>query len=298
MAELSLKEQFSRALRGVLQKSGVPRGELIRRLNVSASALSQMLNGSLLPTLQRLDRIIEVLRPPVQEAEKLQTMLLWLRSGVSHCPSAFNRRLFMARCRRGLTLEQLASLSTFPLSRLRRLERTAYAEPTGDELLALSRLLEYPLSDDPLFAASVREEHKVLPAVAESELMALPQITGDALRQYSGKGDFPNFALEHYLQYLSFRDLPGEAAAVICGKARDFDLALPGYVELVLAERIPRGFAKLDLCCPKAGNGFFLDGGSGGGGVPVPGGKRRGSVRWRLPVVMVNFTPEGVSDEH
>lgn len=296
MAELSLKEQFSRSLRGVLQKSGVPRGELIRRLKVSASALSQMLNGSLLPTLQRLDRIIEVLRPSVREAENLQTMLLWLRSGVSRCPSAFNRRLFMARCRRGLTIEQLAKLSTFPVARLRRLERTAYAEPTGDELLALSRLLEYPLSDDPLFAASVNGERKDLPAVAESELMALPQITGDVLRQYPGKGDFPNFALAHYLQYLSFRDLPGEAAAVICGKARDFELALPGNVELVLAERRPHGFAKLDLCCLKQDGDFFLDGGAGG--VPVPGKRRRGSVRWRLPVVMVNFTPEGVSDEH
>ncbi|MBQ6352944.1 MAG: helix-turn-helix domain-containing protein [Lentisphaeria bacterium] len=150
MAELSLKEQFTRTLRGALRASGVPRGELIRQLDVSASALSQMLSGALVPTLPRLDRIIEVLHPPVAVAEQLQTMLLWLRSGALHYPSAFNRRLFMARCSKKLTHEQLAELASMTVNRLRRLERTAYAEPTAAEVLTLSRLLDYPLSGDPV----------------------------------------------------------------------------------------------------------------------------------------------------
>ena len=72
MAELSLKQQFVRSLRGMLRNSGMTRGELIAHLGISASAMSQMLKGELLPTASRLDKIIEFLHPPVDEAEKLQ----------------------------------------------------------------------------------------------------------------------------------------------------------------------------------------------------------------------------------
>ena len=232
---MTLKERFVRLLRGILRDSGMTRAELIDRLGISASGLSQILNGGILPTIRRLDRIIEILHPAADDAEKLQNMLLWLRSGSAKCPSEFNRRLFMARCQRSMTIEQLAMASAIPAGRLRRLERTSYAAPTPDEVAALSGILGQPLEDG-VFVADLVSERPDKFEVADSALTALPVIDVEALEKYSARMNVVRFVEEHGVGFWPFYLLPAEAVAVVCAPAERFGVALPGMLELVLGK--------------------------------------------------------------
>lgn len=293
MAEFSLKEQFVRLLREVVRDSGVTRAELIGRLGISASAVSQMLNGDLLPTVRRLDQVIEILHPAADDAEKLQNMLLWLRSGGSRCLSEFNRRLFMARCQNSLTIERLAMASAIPASRLRRLERTAYAEPTKEEAATLSSILGQALMDDLLITDFDTSRSAPL-EVAESQNMALPKITVESLSAYSAGMDFLKFAEKNGVGFLDFHLLPAEAVAAVSASAAEFGVALPGTLELVLGNRRPAKFMRIELCGKKAGAGFFMDGDEtlfGKGLLTSPPGSCEAA--WRLPVLQVNHIPGG-----
>lgn len=297
MAEFSLKEQFVRLLREVVRNSGATRAELIERLGISASAVSQMLNGDLLPTVRRLDQIIECLHPAVDDAEKLQDMLLWLRSGSSRCPSEFNRRLFMARCRNSLTIEQLATASAIPAARLRRLERTAYAEPSTEEAVTLSTILGVPLRDDLLIARAESVRTAPLQVAESAESMVLPRITPERLSTFSAGDDLLRFAEDHGIGFLTFHMLPAEAVAVVSAPAAEFGVVLPGTLELVLGNRRPKGFMRIELCRKKSGKGFFMDADEpvfGNGLFASPSG--RGAAAWRLPVLQVNHIPKGGSD--
>ena len=292
MAELSLKQQFVRSLRGMLRNSGMTRGELIAHLGISASAMSQMLKGELLPTASRLDKIIEFLHPPVDEAEKLQDMVLWLRSGSGRRRSEFNRRLFMARCQSSLTLEQLSAAAAIPVARLRRLEDTAYAVPTPDEVETLSMVLGLPLEKG-MFAVGRANDAAAPLEVAESVNMALPRITADVLNSYSARKDFLKFVEANAFGFWAFHLLPAEAVAVVSAPAARFGVSLPGVLELVLGSRRPEGFVRLDLCKESRG-GLFMDGDGGfyGGWLLTERCSSR-KAAWRLPVLQVNHIPDG-----
>lgn len=295
MAEISLKEQFLRLLRKVVRDSGATRAELIARLGVSASAVSQMLKGDLLPTVRRLDQIIEFLHPAADDAEKLQNMLLWLRSGSSRSRSEFNRRLFMARCQNSLTIDQLAMASAIPASRLRRLERTAYAEPTSDEAATLSRILGVVLMDG-LLIDDPDPAWKAPREVAESaDDMVLPWITLECLRDYSAGEDILKFVQSRGIGILAFHLLPAEAVAAVRAPAERFGVALPGKLELVLGNRRPNGFARIELCGEKSGGGFFLDADETLFWNSAAS-RKHGAAAWRLPVLQVNHIPEGRFD--
>ena len=290
MAEFSLKQQFVRSLREAVSTAGATRAALTAHLGLSASAVSQMLSGDILPTLKRLDQLIEFLHPEPDDAEKLETMLLWLRAGSDRCPSEFNRRLFMARCRNALSIEKLATMSAIPASRLRRLERTAYAEPTGDEAAALSMILGQPLKD----GVFVAEPDKAPQEVAESPTLMLPRISVECLAKYSAKTDFLRFVADNGRGFLAFHLLPAEAAAAVIAPAETFGAALPGKLELILGSGCPKGFVRLELCGRSSGRGFFMDGepawARAGFFAPRPG---RARAAWRLPILQVNHIPEG-----
>ena len=293
MAELALKEQFVRLLRGILRDSGMTRAELIGRLGMSASGLSQMLNGGMLPTIRRLDRIIEILHPAADDAEKLQNMLLWLRSGSAKCPSEFNRRLFMARCQRSMTIEQLAMASAIPAGRLRRLERTSYAAPTPEEVAALSGILGQPLEDG-VFVADLVPAHTAKFEVADSALTALPLIDVEALEKYSARMDIVRFVEEHGAGFWPFYLLPAEAVAVVRAPSARFGVDLPGRLELVLGHCRPDGFMRLDLCRAPRGGGFFIEGDTDLYGDRLSAAARKGGKpSWRLPILQMNHIPDG-----
>ena len=296
MAEISLKEQFLRLLNQIVRDSGTTRAELCDRLGISASAVSQMLSGDMLPTVRRLDQIIELLHPAADDAEKLQNMLLWLRSGSSRKLSEFNRRLFMARCQNSLTIEQLALASAIPASRLRRLERTAYAEPTMDEAATLSHILGQALVDGLLMPPPAPALTPVRKVAESADDMVLPRITLERLSNYFAGDDILRFAERNGCGFLAFHLLPAEAVAAVRAPAERFGAALPGTLELVLGNDRPYGFMRIELCRERSGDGFFMDGDGALAGCLWTADSHKRAAAWRLPVLQVNHIPQGGFD--
>ena len=60
MAITPLKKMFGERIRMYLVTNKIRQQELARRLSVSSSAVSQMLTGKIVPSMQQLDKICEV----------------------------------------------------------------------------------------------------------------------------------------------------------------------------------------------------------------------------------------------
>lgn len=297
MAELSLKQEFVRLLHEVVRGGGMAGVELADRLGISASALSQMLSGKLLPTLPRLDMLVEALHPNADTAKRLQDMLLWLRSGCAGRPSDFNRRLFMVRCEKSLSVEQLAERAAIPVARVRRMERTAYAVPTAGELAALNSALGAELD-----VKAGGEPGGGVPSfdAAEANEEMLPLIPVEALEEAAGRGeDVLAEVLSCGMDFVALRGVPPEAAAVVRSGAARFGVAMPGTLELVLGRKRPRGFVDIALCADGEGRGLFVTGAAPlFGGAGDEGRQAAKNAAWRLPVLRMNYIPERVEDGH
>ena len=291
MAELSLKQQFVRLLRDILIRSGVRQKDLVRHLGISASAMSQMLSGLLIPTPKRLDQMFELLRPRVEDAEKLQHMIYWLRSGRNRMPSGMNRRLFMLRCQRGLSVSQLSAACGISEARLRRLERFPSVRMSVAEEAALAEV--FGCSDGYLSGKSGYEQSVSLPLEAsDAHLVSLPSVDLEELREYAPPESIGRFVFSRARRFLQRAALPPEALAAVCAPAEQLRLALAGEVELILGDERPKGFLKLELCHAVAG-GFFIRGESGMFHPEALGRPcEDATVKWSVPVLEVCYMPK------
>ena len=136
-----LKQRFVKLLRDLLKRNGIHQKDLVQELGVTASAASQIFSGALIPSQTRLDQLFELLKPEVEEAELLEDMAFWLRSGRRVMPSEANRKLFFMRCRSGLSNAELAGRTALPLARVNALENQPGAVPDPMELAALAEVL-------------------------------------------------------------------------------------------------------------------------------------------------------------
>lgn len=287
MAEPSLKQQFLRLLREVMRRSGMQRKELMCRLGISASAMSQIFSGAMLPSQKRLDQLCEILHPALEEAESLQSMLYWLRSGRNRMPSDANRRLFMLRCRSGLTIRELAERSSISEARLRRLENSGGSRLSDDEIARLLPILECSAEDlniDAAYGGAVS-----LPATAaEEDTVSLPRLELCDLEEYSEAEHIGNFAFDHARDFVERGLLSASATAVVCAEADELKAVVPGHFALTLGDRRPEEFLELELCRGEKG-GFFVRGiGAGIFGAPP----ENEEVRWALPILELCYIPK------
>ena len=287
MAEPSLKQQFLRLLRDVMHRNGVRQKDLVQHLEVSASAMSQMLNGAMMPSQKRLDQMLEFLHPDLAEAEALQQMLYWLRAGRRRMPSGTNRRLFMLRCRSGISISRLAELSGISEVRLRRLESAATSQLSFDDAIVLAGVLGCSVGE--LTGEEVYEASASLPAeVAEADTLSLPRIRLAELTEYNAGEHIGNFAFDRAGEFVERCLLSASAAAVVGASAAELNAALPGEFSLTLGDRKPEDFLPLELCRNAKGNFFIRGGGSGVFGIPDGGAE----AIWAIPLLEICYIPK------
>lgn len=304
--------ELGAAIKAALKSGRRRQKALAGHLGITASAVSQMLHGRLLPDREKMEAILEFLMADARLSGLL--MELWRRSRLGDFPerSDFNRR-FVELCRgRGLSVPQLAVRSGLTTARLRELSDDPGARPDGEERRILSGIFGCAPDDwlpdeaeqtygdfpTPVLEAGDRNGGEVL--IPEcfpggGRIEELPLLSLAELAAFSPQTD----SLAGFAETNSRRSLPHlpvEAVGVVAVSAdsADLGLALPGEVRLLLAEHRPPGFHKLDLAADRNG-GFRLCVQERDAGKirSLMCGRPRGRFRerWRLPVLELTLVP-------
>ncbi len=258
-----LKTKFGKLIRDYLRDAEIRQNDLAARLQISGSAVSQMLHGKIVPNQQQLNVICELLELDRAQAYELQSMLSCIRTGAENMRSPFNEVMFSLRCQRGLTHQQLANLSGIPASHLQVFENCFEAVPTLDEASKLAPILGCTpaallqsagvgglsrAAIDQLTAAGEMTEDEVCEAVGayRSERQA-PLLNLVDLEKFDGKSLAVFAQRAGKVLELGERDLPEDTVAV-SASGRDLAIGLPGNIQLLVAQTRPAGYRELDLC--------------------------------------------------
>ena len=277
-----LKQRFVRLLHELLKRNGIRQKDLGRKLGVTASAASQILNGAMTPSKARLEQLLELLKPEVEESQLLQDMAFWLRSGRREMPSPANRRLFLLRCRSGLSEADLARTAGIDAKRLHALENQPGAVPTDLELVALSAVLGEGAAE---IAADARNDRLLAEAADSGRTAMLPQIGIDELRNYDGSERIGDFAARYARTFAECVDVFPGVAAVCVIPAAAAGLDGSGVLKMTLGEKNRRGMEKILLCLDTTGKLFIR-----GWGLLTAAGTRRRAV-WSIPLFEISYAP-------
>ena len=280
-----LKQRFVKLLRELLKRNGIHQKDLVQKLGVTASAASQIFSGALIPSQLRLDQLFELLKPEVEEAELLEDMAFWLRSGRRIMPSEANRRLFLLRCRCGLSGADLAGRADMSPARVNALENQPGAVPTPFELAALAAVLGSNVLE--LADPGVAEADRRVEAADAEHTVLLPRLGIGELCDYDGRERLDVFAARRARGFAECVGISPDAAALFTAPAAALDIAGTGTLKMILCEHAPRGGEKLLLCGNSAGK-FFIR----GGGI-FASAKDRHDAEWSIPLLEISYAPGG-----
>ncbi|MBS1369716.1 MAG: helix-turn-helix transcriptional regulator [Lentisphaeria bacterium] len=258
-----LKTKFGKLIRDYLRNAEIRQNDLAARLQISGSAVSQMLHGKIVPNQQQLNAICELLQLDRAQSFELQSMLSCIRTGAENMRSPFNEAMFSLRCQRGLTHQQLANLSGIPASHLQVFENCFEAVPTLDEASKLAPILGCTPASllqsagvgglsrtaiDKLTATGEMTEDEVCEAVAAYHaerqspllnLVDLEEFDGNSITAFAQRAT--------KIFELGERDLPEDIVA-ISASGRDLAIGIPGIIQLLVTPKRPAGYRELDLC--------------------------------------------------
>ena len=147
MSESDLKKHFAILLKGYVKRSKLRQLEVARRLDISASAVSQMLSGRVMPNLKQLDEITRMLALSRFECAELRDCLARIRSGDEGLRSPLNDFIRSSRIRSGLSLEQLSEKTGIPPEHLEMLENKLNIQPSPYEAVRLAAVFECNIND-------------------------------------------------------------------------------------------------------------------------------------------------------
>ena len=147
MSESDLKKHFSTLLKGYVKRSQVRQLEIAKQLDISASAVSQMLSGRVVPNLKQLEEITLMLTLSRFECAELRDCLARIRSGDEGLRSPLNDFIRSSRIRSGLSLGQLSEMTGIPAEHLEMLENKLNVQPSPYEAVRLAAVFECNIND-------------------------------------------------------------------------------------------------------------------------------------------------------
>lgn len=259
-----LRVQFGARLRALILNSPRKQCELAQALEISNSAVSQMLIGKIIPRHTQLKVICDLLALSRDEELELSSLLLNIRNGESNPRSRFNQ-MFTAACReRGLNLQQLASLTGVSASRLQLFENCFDAVPLLDEINRIAPVLACTPEDMMLAAGlgrpaaaadgSLRIAEPAAEYAVSDEIKQLPVVELASLKMYRKPASIFTFAAQHAVrQTRRGENLPVPAVAVTAS-ARKLQLGLSGEVIMLVSDQQPPGYRDLELFSDKNNN--------------------------------------------
>ena len=147
MTSAPLKLKLGKLIKSGLQAAGLRQLDLAQHLQVSTSAVSQMLNGKTAPAAAHLDKIFQLLNCSRNQVFIMRDLLARIRSGMHEFRSPVNEFIRSSRKERGLSMSKLAELSGIPVAELRILETCSTVLPSDEQLNSLAEILEFEDED-------------------------------------------------------------------------------------------------------------------------------------------------------
>jgi len=249
MRATPLKLKLGKLIKSGLQAAGLKQLDLAAHLQVSTSAVSQMLNGKTAPAAVHLDKIFQLLNCGTNQIFIMRDLLSRIRSGLHELRSPVNEFIRGSRKEHGLSMAKLSALSKIPPAELRILETCSTAKPTPEQVMALSKILKFNEED-------IQQLLRELPVYEEDLMQEVNEQGGNY-----GTGKFPaqipvvsianiqkfNPALEDIKNYV-WRNYDKVVSPQCLGDAIDhddifaivdsgenFSPSLPGSIQLIVA---------------------------------------------------------------
>ncbi|MBE6368662.1 MAG: helix-turn-helix domain-containing protein [Lentisphaerae bacterium] len=147
MAVTDLKAQFCKQLKKYIKNAGVKQCELASALKMSASAVSQMLSGLIVPNVKQLDIIMEKIALDRVTCAVLRDYLIRIRSGEEDLRSPLNDFIRDSRIKAGLSIEELSEQSGIPVEDLNNLENMLAMQPMPSEAARLAAVFNCDISE-------------------------------------------------------------------------------------------------------------------------------------------------------
>ena len=284
-------------LRGHLRQKCLRQAELANALEMTPSAVSQILSGKIVPTQAVFDRIAEILALPCDETVRLQSMLLGIRLGMNDMPSPLNRRIFTLRCQSGASLDEIRRLCGISVERMKQLENDSSAVPTATERGILTTFFGTEIDPENATYASRNISSRIEVAERRTEYRS-DFDSGMAFITLLSPADFAEFrtgvSLSEYLVGRNQNFVTSEFSpqwcnpVVVQGDCEMFHLKSFGRIRVIVVDERSVEKPAFAFCGDGRGN-YFLRG-DRKTGFPLVSDQRFRAV-WRLPVVDISFRP-------
>lgn len=147
MIKNTLREKLAQLLQHELIRNRCKQNHLAEKLAITPSAVSQMLQGKIMPSMIQLDKICEVLGLPRQRAFELRCLLSRIRCGAGGMPSPLGELISRLRCEKGMTMRELGEASHLPEHIIELLEMTPDIVPELSDLKKIAAALKIDASE-------------------------------------------------------------------------------------------------------------------------------------------------------
>ena len=250
MSSAPLKLKLGKLIKSGLQAAGLRQLDLAAHLQVSTSAVSQMLNGKTAPAATHLDKVFQLLNCSRNQVFIMRDLLARIRSGMHELRSPVNEFIRASRKKCGLSMAKLAELSEISVAELRILETCSTVAPSNEQVMALTKILKFEeddiqklLSDLPLYGSDTLEgvqEQGGSYGSTSTFPAQIPVISIENMLKFNpALEDIKNFVWRNYDKVISAQSLDEsinhDDVFAIADSGDSFSPPLPGSISLIVA---------------------------------------------------------------
>ncbi len=163
-----MKKEFAAKVRDYLKRSHLPQTNLATLLNLTPSAICQMIDCYILFKPEQLAIIAKALKLTEEEYYDLKSLLFKMRNG-SALSSPFNKLMLQLRKTKGCTIAELAKMTKIKRVKLKSIEEDYDVILDFDELAILADTYEYKLHE--LIKKAENCHHTILGADDDDDLL-------------------------------------------------------------------------------------------------------------------------------
>lgn len=251
MTPAPLKLKLGKLIKSSLRAACLKQTDLAQHLQISASAVSQMLNGNTAPTAIHLNEIFKLLDCHSNQVFMMRDLLSRIRSGMHELHSPVNDFIRDSRKARELSMIKLANLSKIPINELQNLETCSTVIPSNDQILQLSKVLKFkesdmqqliddlPLCNSDCYGNNIHEQ-RANHGNIDNLSTQIPVISIENMLKFNSVlEDIKNFVWINYDKVIFAQNLDDSIdhnnIFAIVAPGNDFTPNLPGLVRLIVS---------------------------------------------------------------